>query len=367
MATGTNSKSGRMRKAFYFSMLSLFIVVALPLIPYAFDALAVDQNQNDEYKPVALENPAINLWNSVRQRNGEIEGTSQVKGVDSGILINKTGEDWRRYRLEQLVPWGGYLMAGILGAVILFYMVRGTIRLPGGRLGKRIPRFTLNQRTAHWFTAGVFWLLAITGLILLYGRFVLIPLLGAEGFSVTAAACKEMHNLFGPLFLMAVIAMFILFVKDNFIKLVDLKWFAGGGGMFGGHVSAGRFNAGEKTWFWLLMIFGTALGISGLILEFAILGQGREVMALSHMIHGISAVILISVSFGHIYLGTLGVEGTLESMTTGSVDEAWAKAHHDLWYKEMTEHKVAGVSAEKASSSGAGQGGGIDGAETARR
>ena len=357
MAIEKNSKSARMRKAFYFSMLSLFIVIALPLIPYAFDALAVDQNQNNAYKPVALEDPAINLWNNVRQRNGDIEGTSQVKGVDSGILINKTGEDWRRFRMEKLMPYGAYVMAGILGVIILFYMVRGTNRLPGGRSGKRIPRFTLNQRTAHWFTAGVFWLLAITGLILLYGRFVLIPLLGAEGFSVTAAACKEMHNLFGPLFLMAVLAMFILFVKDNFPRLVDLKWFAGGGGMLGGHVSAGRFNAGEKTWFWLLMIFGTALGISGLILEFAILGQGRNVMALAHVFHGISALILISVSFGHIYLGTVGVEGTLESMTTGYVDEAWAKAHHDLWYQEMTEGSEAVVSAEKTPASGITQSG----------
>jgi formate dehydrogenase subunit gamma len=169
---------------------------------------------------------------------------------------------------------------------------------------------------------------------------VLIPLLGAEGFSVTAAACKEMHNLFGPLFILAILTLLVLFVKDNFFKLADLKWFAKGGGMLGVHVSAGRFNAGEKTWFWLIMIFGTALCISGMILEFAIFGQGREVMALSHVFHGVSAVLLISVSFGHIYLGTAGVEGTLEGMTTGYVDETWAKAHHDQWYEEITGKKA---------------------------
>lgn len=357
MATGKNTKSARMRKAFYLGILSLLIVVAAPLVPYAFDALAVDVKQNKEDKVVALQSPAINLWNSVRQRDGEIKGSSQVKSVDSGVLINKTGEDWRRFRLEILVPYGAFLMAGILGAIILYYLVRGKMLIPGGPAGKRIPRFTLNQRTAHWFTAGVFWLLAVTGLILLYGKFVLIPVLGAEGFAVTAAACKEMHNLFGPLFLLAVLAMLILFVKHNFYNLVDLKWFARGGGMFGGHVSAGRFNAGEKTWFWLVMIFGIALGISGLILEFAIFGQGREVMALSHMFHGISALVLISISFGHIFLGTAGVEGTLDSMTTGSVDAAWAKAHHDLWYVEMTEESEAIVSADKDLKSGTGQSG----------
>jgi formate dehydrogenase subunit gamma len=110
--------------------------------------------------------------------------------------------------------------------------------------------------------------------------------------------------------------------------------------MFGGHVNAGRYNAGEKTWFWLAMIFGTGLCVSGLILDFAVFGQGREIMALSHVVHGISALILISVSFGHIYLGTAGVEGTIDGMATGSVDAAWAKAHHDQWYQEMTGESV---------------------------
>jgi formate dehydrogenase subunit gamma len=164
---------------------------------------------------------------------------------------------------------------------------------------------------------------------------VLIPVLGSEGFAVTASACKEMHNLFGPLFILGVLSMFVLFIRGNGYNLGDLKWFAKGGGMFGGHVNAGKFNAGEKTWFWLVMIFGTALSASGLILVLAGLGFGREVLSLSHMVHGISALLLIAVSFGHIYLGTVGVEGTLDSMTAGSVDAAWAKAHHDEWYAEM--------------------------------
>jgi formate dehydrogenase subunit gamma len=332
IATVTNKKSGRMRKAFYYVILSLLIVVTAPLIPYSIDAYADKANPD---KVVSLQNPAINLWNDVRQRDTMIVGSSQVKSVDSGILINKTGEDWRRFRMEMLMPYGAYFMAAIISAIVLYFLLRGKMFLPGGRSGKQILRFTLNQRTAHWFTAGIFWLLGITGLILLYGRFVLIPLLGAEGFSITASACKEMHNLIGPLFLLAVFAMLVLFIKDNLFSLGDLKWMAKGGGMFGGHVSAGRFNAGEKTWFWLVIIFGFSLCVTGLILDFAVLGQGREIMALSHMIHGISALILISVSFGHIYLGTIGVEGTLDSMTTGYVDENWAKSHHDLWYEEM--------------------------------
>lgn len=342
-----DKKSSRMRKAIYCCVLSLLFVVAAPLIPYVIDAQAEDVKTSKADKVVALQNPAINLWNEVRQRNAVTEGSSQVKGVDSGILINKTGEDWRRFRMEMLMPYGAYFMAAIISAIVLFFLLHGKIRLPGGRTGELLLRFTLNQRTAHWFTAGIFWLLAITGLILLYGRFVLIPLLGAEGFSITASACKEMHNLIGPLFLLAMFALLVLYIKDNFFNLGDLTWMAKGGGMFGGHVSAGRFNAGEKTWFWLVMIFGFSLCITGLILDFAVFGQGREIMALSHMIHGISALLLISVSFGHIYLGTIGVEGTMESMTTGYVDASWAKAHHDHWYKEMSVVSEEIKSAEK--------------------
>ena len=357
MAAENRNNSGRVRKIVLFCVFSLLVIVTVPLIPYAIDAYAVAGKQASVEKVAALEHPAIDLWNNVRQRNEKVQGSTQVKGVDSGTLINKTGEDWRRFRVEQLVPYGAWFMGGILGAIILYYLLKGKQLMPGGSTGVRIPRTTLNQRTAHWFTAGVFWLLAITGLILLYGRYVLIPLLGAEGFSVTASACKEMHNLFGPVFVLAVVAMFVLFIKGNMYNLGDLKWFAKGGGMFGGHVSAGRFNAGEKTWFWLVIIFGSALCVSGLILVLAALGFSREVLSLLHIVHSISAVLLIAVSFGHIYLGTVGVEGTLDSMTTGSVDAAWAKAHHDQWYAEMMEDSDALEAADQEQDSDLTEGG----------
>ena len=357
MAAENRHNSGRVRKIVLFCVFSLLVVVTVPLIPYAIDAYAVAGKQTSVEKVAALENPAINLWNDVRQRNERTQGLTQVQGVDSGVLINKAGEDWRRFRVEQLVPYGAWFMGGILGAIVLYYLLKGTQMMPGGPTGVRIPRTTLNQRTAHWFTAGVFWLLAVTGLILLYGRFVLIPILGSEGFAVTASACKEMHNLFGPLFILAVVAMFVLFIKGNMYNLGDLKWFAKGGGMFGGHVSAGRFNAGEKTWFWLVMIFGSALCVSGLILVLAALAPDREILSLAHMFHGISAVLLIAVSFGHIYLGTVGVEGTLDSMSTGSVDAAWAKAHHDQWYAEMMNDSDAVEAADQEQGSGLVEGG----------
>jgi formate dehydrogenase subunit gamma len=338
----SNNRQSRIRhhRMVVFSLLLLTLV--LPLIPYAVADLEASAGK--------VVNPGADLWREVRQRDRGVVGTSQVKGVDSGVLINVYGEDWRQFRMQRLIPYGAALMGIVLSVILLFYLVRGPLRIQGGASGKKIQRFTVFERTTHWFTVSVFWLLALTGLVLLYGRFVLIPLLGAEGFGLTASACKEAHNLFGPMFLVAILMLFLTFVKDNFYARGDMTWLLKGGGLFGGgHVSAGRFNAGEKIWFWIAVLGGIVLCVTGLILDFAVFGQGRVAMELSHVLHGIAALLVISVSFGHIYLGTAGVEGTLGSMTTGNVDEAWAKSHHDRWYAEVKAAAAKDNEAEAAS------------------
>ena len=257
--TSTEKRRKRMKKMLAWSGYTLLLVLLLPLVPYAIQAATDGPGYTPPsvVNPIEVPNPGAELWRDVRQRDQSYVGNTQVQGVDTGVLINKSGEDWRRFRMQMLAPYGAILMGAILAAILLFYFTRGTLRLPGGFSGKKILRFTLSERMVHWFTVAVFWLLAVTGLILLYGRFVLIPLLGLEGFSITASACKEAHNLFGPLFLFAMIALFITFFKDNFYAKGDLKWISKAGGLFGGHVSAGRFNAGEKIWFlrscWVLV------------------------------------------------------------------------------------------------------------------
>ena len=262
--TNTDKRRRRIKKMLAWSGYTLLLVLLLPLVPYAIQA-ATDSTNNKQavVNPIEVPNPGAELWRDARQRDRVMVGNTQVKGVDTGMLINKSGEDWRRFRMEMLAPYGAVLMGAILGAILLFYITRGTVRLPGGFSGKKILRFTFSERMVHWFTVTIFWLLGVTGLILLYGRFVLIPLLGPEGFSVTASACKEAHNLFGPLFLFAMIALFITFIKDNFYARGDLKWLSKAGGLLGGHVSAGRFNAGEKIWFWLATVLGLRFALPG--------------------------------------------------------------------------------------------------------
>ena len=216
--------------------------------------------------------------------------------------------------------------------------------VPGGRSGRRIRRFPDIDRTIHWFTAILFIFLALTGLMLLFGRFVVLPVFGAEAFSIIASASKEGHNLFGPLFLVSIILLFARFAAKNIPRLRDITWLVKGGGIIGNaHVIAGFFNAGEKIWFWAVILLGLAVSITGLVLIFPILGQGREIMQLALIVHGIAAVLFIAGSFGHIYIGTVGTEGSLESMTTGYVDESWAEAHHDLWYQEVKSQAPEGA------------------------
>lgn len=314
----------RYRTALRASLVLLAFVLIVPLIPYGLAETGVQ-----------LTNPGADLWRAVRQRVQE-PMTTRAEGTDAAVLINPYGEEWRLFRANKLVPIGGAVLLGTLGLIAAFYLIRGRIRIDGGRSGKLVPRFSVNQRVVHWFAASQFVILGVTGLVMLYGRYVLIPLLGPEGFSATAAACKAVHNLFGPVFPFAIVALILLFGRGNGFRWLDVKWFLKAGGLFG-HTMAdsGYYNGGQKTWFWMTLLFGLVISVSGLILNFPVFGQGRDLMALAHVSHAVIAVLFIAAAFGHIYIGTLGMEGAAESMTQGYVDANWAKEHHNLWYAQM--------------------------------
>ncbi|NIA01394.1 MAG: formate dehydrogenase subunit gamma [Planctomycetia bacterium] len=311
--------------------LSLLIgLLWLVLLP-AGAAMAAD-NAQTAGKP---DNPGAQLWRDVRQRDIQITGVTQVKGMDAGVLVNTNGERWRRFRMEQLIPAVGVVLGAMLGLILLYHLVKRGMPVAAGFSGKYLHRFKEIDRLLHWSVALVFIFLAITGLILLTGRVVLIPLLGPELFAVLASASKEGHNLFGPLFLVGIIGLFIRFISKNFPGKGDIGWLLRAGGFLGGkHPTAGFFNMGEKIWFWLVMLVGLVISATGLILEFPFFGQDRTLMELALVLHGVGAGLLIAGSFGHIYVGTAGMPGSLSSMTTGYVDLNWARQHHNLWAEE---------------------------------
>jgi len=128
-----------------------------------------------------------------------------------------------------------------------------------------------------------------------------------------------------------------MFIRDNLPKAYDFGWFLKAPGFFAGkHIASGRFNAGEKVWFWGgVVVLSLALVASGAILLFPNFDQVRATMQQASIVHMIAAVLVISASLGHIYLGTIGVEGAYQAMRTGYVDEIWAKSHHEYWYNDV--------------------------------
>lgn len=283
------------------------------------------------------------VWSAIR--HGE-SGSVTIPDDYAATLIQSQGQDWRLLRDDYIINYGAMLILAVIVILMTYFAIRGRIPISGGRSGKVIPRFSLSERVVHWFTASVFVLLAISGAILLFGRQVLLPAIGPEAFAIIASGAMQGHNLFGPLFLVAIVAMFFLFVRGNGYRLVDLAWAFKAGGLLGGHASSGRYNFGEKSWFWLAIIGGLAISVSGLSMLFPdfaaetigpLVGEGmagRELLQWVNIIHAVAAVLLIAVSLGHVYLGTIGMEGALEGMTRGTVDANWAKEHHDLWYEE---------------------------------
>ncbi len=316
------------RQVYFFISLLIFLCLLL-----AVDATA------SEPATSKVNSPGSELWMNVRKNMATGKVTSQVKSVDSNVLINSYAQRWTQFRMTQLINYGLIVLLAVFSIIFLFYVIRGRVKLSGGLSGHMVHRFTDYERVLHWVLAIVFLFLATTGLILLFGRPIFIPLLGHEIFSVFASASKEGHNLFGPIFLVSLILMLFSFVRRNIYARGDLTWLLRGGGIIGkSHVTGGFFNMGEKTWYWIVILIGLAISASGLILVSPNLGQSRIIMELSHVIHSIGAIILIAVSMGHMYLGTKGTEGTLESMKTGYVDIKWAEEHHDRWAKECHDN-----------------------------
>lgn len=325
---------GFMRSAAYLCALLFALVVPAPAVAQQGGAKA--QVERQEKQP--LNNKEV--WTDVRRGENPYQ-TTQVRGIETNILVQTQGEIWRQLRNGPITVYGGWLLVLVPLLIGLFYWRKGTIKLHDQPTGRRIERFSAWDRIVHWTTAISFVILAVTGLIILFGKYVVLPLLGPTVFSWLATLSKLLHNFVGPVFAVFTLLMFITFVKDNLPRAYDLKWFAKFGGLFSGeHVPSGRFNAGEKSWFWFgVILLGIVVSVTGFVLDFPNFAQGRVLMQQANVIHAIAAVLFMALSLAHIYLGTIGMEGAYESMRQGYVDETWAREHHEYWYNDVMAGK----------------------------
>jgi formate dehydrogenase subunit gamma len=295
--------------------------------------LAQQQQQRQQTQP--LNNAPV--WKEIRSG---IPQTTSLPGRETNVLIQSGGQTWRAVRVP-IATIGGFLFVAALLVFLGFYLWRGPIRLHGTPTGRLIERFTIVERTVHWTVAIAFTILAVTGLILTFGKAVLLPLIGYTLFSWLAIASKNLHNFVGPVLVVALPIMIVLFMHENFPRAGDGLWLRKLGGMISGeHVPSGKANAGQKILFWLMVVLlGLTLCVTGLVLDFPNFNQTRQTMQIASMIHlvaGVGAVILLA---GHIYLGTIGMAGAWEAMRYGYVDETWAKEHHEYWYNDVMAGK----------------------------
>jgi len=261
-----------------------------------------------------------------------------------GSRLTNAGEAWRQVRNQWILPYGGSLLLIVLGAVAIFYWRRGTIMLHGQPTGRLIERFTPFERAAHWANAIAFCVLAISGLVMAFGKFFIQPVIGNALFGWLTYLLKNAHNFAGPLFAVSLLIVIVTFIKDNLPRAEDLTWMFKFGGLLGAEeVPSHRFNAGEKVVFWLgVFVLGLIVVASGLVLDKLIpsLVYERGTMQIAHMVHAVATLCMVFLFIGHIYMGTLGMEGAYQAMQTGYVDETWAREHHALWAQDIAEGKI---------------------------
>jgi formate dehydrogenase subunit gamma len=273
-----------------------------------------------------------------------------------GSRLTNAGEAWRQVRNNWLIPYGGALLLIAVGAIALFYWRKGPIHLHGKETGRQIERFTAFERSAHWANAIAFSILAISGIVMAFGKFFLHPIIGGTLFGWLTYVLKNLHNFAGPLFAVSLVIVILTFVRDNLPRKEDLTWLLKGGGLLSEHeVPSHRFNAGEKVMFWGgVFVLGLIVVASGLMLDKLIPGlvYERSTMQISHMVHAVATVLMMAMFLGHIYLGTIGMDGAYKAMKTGHVDETWAKEHHELWYDDIKAGKIPAQRSASAPASG---------------
>src|SRR5882762_3643217 len=265
-----------------------------------------------------------------------IEGRIDIPDRKASVLIQPAGRTWVYFH-EVVLHWGG--AAVILGTIVLLaaaYLILGRIRIAAGRSGRTLVRFKAFERFSHWLTAVSFVLLGLTGLNITFGKTLLLPLIGPDAFARVSQAAKYLHDFTGFSFAVGLVLIIAIFFRANLFERVALDWTKQGGGFIKTkHAPAGRFNFGERLVYWLSLVAGVAVSVSGFRLLFPFYGVDIVGMQLAQVVHAVVAVLFVALILAHIYIGTIGMEGAFEAMGTGEVDLNWAKEHHDHWFAQQ--------------------------------
>jgi formate dehydrogenase subunit gamma len=276
-----------------------------------------------------------------------------------GSRLTNAGEAWRQVRNNWIIPYGGAFLTISALALLIMFFTKGPMGEDHPASGLKIERFTPFERAVHWSNAFAFCALAISGLVMAFGKFLILPVIGPTLFGWLTFTLKNLHNFTGPLFSVSLLMVVITFVKDNIAGMSDFVWLTKAGGLLGDRqVPSHRFNAAEKGLFWWAVTVPGLVAVgSGLVLDKLIPGVGdvRSEMQIALMIHACIAIWMMGLLIGHIYMGTVGVRGAYKAMKTGYVSEGWAKEHHELWLNDIKSGKISAQRSQESIPSEPGQ------------
>jgi formate dehydrogenase subunit gamma len=310
------------------------VAIAVMLLGIVVSAPAIAQKLGPDGAPDPT--ASVTSERTLLKQTPRVEGRIDIPDTKAGVLIQPEGRTWDYFH-EVLLHWSGAIV--ILGTIVVLgaaYLIIGRIPIAAGRSGQKVLRFKAFERFSHWLTAISFVVLGLTGLNITFGKRLLLPVIGPEAFSSVSQAAKYVHNFTSAAFVVGLVLITVIFFRDNLLEKVDIDWVKQGGGFIKSkHAPAGRFNLGEKLVYWLSLVAGVAVSVSGFLLLFPFFGTDIAEMQLAQVVHAVVAILFIAVILAHIYIGTLGMEGAFEAMATGEVDLNWAKEHHDLWLAQQ--------------------------------
>jgi formate dehydrogenase subunit gamma len=205
-------------------------------------------------------------------------------------------------------------------------------------VGEEIVRHRLSSRIIHWTVAVTFFLGVFTGMPIWTPFFGwMAPLVG--GLTV----CRVVHPWAGIAFFLSSIFMFFDWMGDMHLGKKERKgWW--GPKLFRylrwevEDVDTGKYNGGQKFFFWSVGLGSLGLLLSGLMMWFP-RSFPHLLMEFAYVIHDVTFILFAVAIVFHIYLGTSAEPGTFRSMTRGTVTRKWARLHHPAWYREVTGEK----------------------------
>jgi formate dehydrogenase subunit gamma len=195
---------------------------------------------------------------------------------------------------------------------------------------KQIVRYSLFDRIVHWSVAVTFIYLMLSGLALGYPRMTwLYDILGG------GQTVRFWHPIIGVVFTLGVLTMLFTWAADMLFDRTDRDWVRNFRAYAReGHVEAdvGRFNAGQKGYYWFAIVSGILLLLTGIPIWFpALLSSGWNQTA--RLIHHALFLLTIGGFIIHVYMSTAMLPGTLQGMTRGVVERRWAAWHHPRWFR----------------------------------